>query len=994
MILVSDDPERTAGRAPMSTPYAMRTLVATCLALAVLWIAGVASAGASRAQFPEFGFASTGVTYTETDGTPSRQAGAHPDITTRLTFNTVTEPDGHVLPPSDIRDVHVDLPPGVVGNPNAAPTCTVFEVTPPGSDHPECPVSSQIGVVRFYPTPDTSFGAATVTGLYNLEHGDDVPGAFAFNYAGTLVRITPRVRPGSYGISADSDVISEGQTVFGVEVTFWGIPADPSHDADRQDPSQGGAFGASSPDTRKAFMTSSTACTGEAAKLLISADSWGEPEHLVFSELTADPEGLPFVTNGCERLAFEPSMHVATLSRVAGTPTGLNVSIDVPQNESPDGLATSDVKSVSVNLPAGLSVSPSSANGLAACTSSEIALSSESVPTCPDQSKIGTVEINSDLLPEPLQGYVALAQPHDNPYDSLLAMYVVAKGPGVDLKIPGRITADPVTGQLNATFSPTPQLPFTTLRMKLNGGSHAPLVTPTQCGTYNTTYELEGWSGKTVTGSTPFTIDQGCGGGFSPAFTGGTTNNQAGGFSPLTVAFSRAQTDQAMRSISVSTPPGLVGVLKSVVQCPEPQASQGACGAASLIGHVAVGAGPDPDPFSIGGQVYLTGPYGGAPFGLAIVVPAVAGPFDLGTVVVRAKIMVDPHTAALTIVSDPFPTVLEGIPLDVRTITVKVDRSGFMFNPTSCSPKSLGATLSSEQGSTATLVSRFQASNCAALPFTPKFSVSTGAKSSRADGASLDAKVSSGPGQANIGKVAVLLPKQLPSRLTTIQKACPQETFAVNPALCPAGSLIGTGTAVTPILAHSLSGPAYLVSHGGAAFPDLVVVLQGEGVTVDLVGAINIHDAITSTTFANVPDVPVSNFELKLPTGPHSALAANGNFCDRKLVMPAEFTAQNGAELRQSTYIEVEGCPKSISIQSKSIEKKTLKISVYAPGTGKLKVSGKGVSSETKAYSGQEAQSFTLTQKKAGKLKTKIELSFAPSIGRKQSKTVAVEFKK
>jgi hypothetical protein len=318
-----------------------------------------------------------------------------------------------------------------------------------------------------------------------------------------------------------------------------------------------------------------------------------------------------------------------------------------------------------------------------------------------------------------------------------------------------------------------------------------------------------------------------------------------------------------------------------------------------------------------GGRVYLTGPYRGSPFGLSVAIPAKAGPFDLGTVVVRSRIDVDPHTSQITIASDPFPTILQGIPFQIRTVNVTVDRPGFTFNPTNCSPLSVDGTISSTQGAHVNVASHFQAANCATLPFHPSFKVSTQAHTSQALGASLDVKVASGPGQANIAKTVVSLPKQLPAWLKTIQQACPEATFAANPAACPVASAIGTATATTPILANPVTGPAYLVSHGGAAFPDVVVILQGEGVTVDLVGAVNIRGAITSATFDSIPDVPIGTFELKLPQGPHHGLAANlprsakGSMCGQSLVMPTTITAQNGAIIKQSTKVSVTGCPKA-----------------------------------------------------------------------------------
>jgi hypothetical protein len=363
----------------------------------------------------------------------------------------------------------------------------------------------------------------------------------------------------------------------------------------------------------------------------------------------------------------------------------------------------------------------------------------------------------------------------------------------------------------------------------------------------------------------------------------------------------------------------LLGIIKGVERCGETQANQGTCGPGSLIGHVTAAAGAGPEPYVVhGGQVFLTGPYKGAPFGLSFVIPAVAGPYNLGNVVVRAAIHVDRHTTQITVVSDPLPTILQGVPLDVRKVNVTIDRPGFMFNATSCEPLAVTGALTSTLGAQASVASHYQAVNCASLPFKPSFTVSTQARTSKKNGASLDVKVGYPQGsQANIRSVAVTLPKQLPSRLTTIQQACPEATFDQNPASCPAGSNIGTATATTPVLANPAMGPAYLVSHGGAAFPDLVIVLQDEGVTLELVGSIDIKKGVTSSAFRTVPDVPILGFELTLPEGPHSGLAAvlpakaKGNMCGTSLIMPTTITGQNGAVVKQNTKIAVTGCAKS-----------------------------------------------------------------------------------
>jgi hypothetical protein len=426
-----------------------------------------------------------------------------------------------------------------------------------------------------------------------------------------------------------------------------------------------------------------------------------------------------------------------------------------------------------------------------------------------------------------------------------------------------------------------------------------------------------------------------------------------------------------------------------------------------LIGSATVIAGPGATPLSIGGgRVYLTGPYAGQPFGLSVVVPAVAGPFNLGNVVVRASIHIDPHTSAVTVSSDAIPQSKDGVPFRIRAINVEVNRpAGFTFNPTNCSQLHVTGSATGSQGTTVGLSTPFAVAGCAALPFKPKFSASTAGKASKPGGASLDVKVVSmggpqpGGGEANIKSVKVNLPIQLPSRLTTLQKACLAATFEANPAGCPKESDVGTATAVTPVLAHPLSGPAYLVSHGGAAFPDLEIVLQGEGVTLLLVGNTNIKKGITSSTFKAVPDAPISSFELKLPTGPYSVLAANlpasakYNLCGQTLAMPTAITGQNGAVVKQTTPIEVQGCPNALSIPSRSIKGRTLSLSVYVPSAGKLTASGKGLSRTSKSSKGRETLKLTLRTKKAGKLKTTVRLSFAPTKGKKLSKSLSVKFK-
>jgi len=644
--------------------------------------------------------------------------------------------------------------------------------------------------------------------------------------------------------------------------------------------------------------------------------------------------------------------------------------------------------------------------GSTALLASENALFDAGVNFCPNASKIGTVRIKTPLLEHELTGAVYLAAQEANPFGSVMAIYFVAEDPvsGATVKLPGEVTLcksvgeDPLNakdepipgvtcqavGQVVTTLLNTPQLPFDEFEAHFFGGEKGPLTTPAHCGTYTTQTSFVSWSGKTSDPSAPMNITNGPNGApcpgsslpFNPGLTGGALNLNAGAFSPFTLTMNRSDGEQNLQSVEAHLPPGLSGILSNVELCPEPQANEGECGPNSLIGETTVSVGVGGDPYTdTGGKFYLTGPYNGsgsctvgeagcAPFGITFEVPAKAGPFDLANtknnhppcdcIVVRGKIEVNPLTAAITITSNPpgtpdsIPTSIEGIPLEIQHINAVTTRSNFQFNPTNCNRMEVSGTIHSSEGGTDTIGVPFQVTNCASLKFTPKFSASTSAKDNFNDlGASLTTKVIEPAGslttQANIAKVKVELPLALPSRLTTLQKACTAKQFEANPAACPHESFIGHAVVHTPLIPVPLEGPAIFVSHGGEAFPSLIMVLQGYGVTIDLVGTTYIsHAGITSTTFKTVPDQPFSSFELTLPTGKFSALAATTNVCKpvktvtvkkkvsvkrhgrtvkvtkrvsekvaAPLDMPTEFIAQNGAEFKQTTKITVEGCPRA-----------------------------------------------------------------------------------
>jgi hypothetical protein len=869
------------------------------------------------------------------DGSLDTQAGSHPfQVTGTIDMDSL-----------GTRSLHGELPAGLVGNTNVVAQCTDQEFGAViALIWNACPSDTAIGVanIRF-----KEFYLEAGDPVFNLVPAPGEPARFGFRYHGVPIILDTAVRTGGdYGVVLSSNDIAEQLGFVGVRVALWGNPADPRHDNARGWSCLNEGFLGSAtfhfyetdlgvaPCVRPAaesttpFLTLPTSCTGPAGMLTtVRAESWLEPGVQVSQSIPRNSLGEQVGLDGCDSLPFKPSISVAPDGQAASTPTGLTVGVHVPQEGAlnPTGLAPADVKDTTVTLPAGMQISPAGAGGLLACSLEQVGLETAASPTCPEAAKVGTAEIKTPLLPEPLEGAVYLAAQNANPFGGLLALYIVVEDPkaGIVVKFAGKVTLDPVTGQLVTTFEDTPQLPFEDLKLHFFGAARAPLSTPSSCGSYTTSAVITPSSGNApVESSSTFQITSGpdetpCANPrpFAPGFNAESTNIQAGAFTPFQLTMSRPDADQTLAGLSVQLPPGLSGSLSKVALCPEPQASQGACPASSLIGHTVVSAGLGNTPYTVeGGQVFMTTGYKGAPFGLSILNPAVAGPFNLGNVVVRAAVFVDPHTAALRIVSDPLPTILDGIPLQIQHVNVTVDRPEFTFNPTNCNKTNITGTMSSTEGASSSVSTPFQVTNCANLAFKPKFAVSTSGKTSRSNGASLSVKLTypTGPYDANIHLVKVDLPKQLPSRLTTLQKACTAAQFEANPAGCPAASIVGHAKATTPILPVPLEGPAYFVSHGGEAFPSLVIVLQGYGVTVDLIGTTFISKAgITSSTFKEVPDVPVGTFELNLPEGKYSALAANGNLCKSKLAMPTAFIAQNGTEIHESTKITAIGCGKS-----------------------------------------------------------------------------------
>jgi hypothetical protein len=920
---------------------------------------------------PPFGVEDYEITPEEEGGALDTQAGSHPfQLTTTLTLNTQAVPvqdgfvEGGVLAEVQslafTKDLKFNLPPGLVGNPTPLPKCSVYTFTlSADTNNPRCPDDTVVGVatpITTNPFKDKYVPEAFSVPLYSLQPSVGEPAKFGFlTPVGPVILDTSVRTGGDYGVVVTVPNITELVEFIGNQVTFWGTPADPRHDTSRgvclekynseTEPPQ---WEAPCPLAGKAqpLLLLPTSCIGP-LRTSIETDPWSQPGQFTAPKEYAFQNGAgePYGQDGCNRLSFEPSISLTPDGQQASTPTGLTVGVHVPQEGSlnPTGLAESTVKDTTVTLPAGVALNPAGADGLMACSTERVGLENPAPISCPEASKVGTVEIATPLLPTPLVGAAYLAAQNANPFGSLVALYIVVenKTAGVLVKLAGEVKPDPVTGQLVSTFKNTPQLPFEDLRLHFFGGSRAPLGTPALCGGYTTTASIAPWSENSpVNSSSEFQITSGPNGipcsnplPFTPELTTGSLNIQAGAFTPFTMTMSREDGNQNLDAIQLKMPPGLLGELSKTKLCGEAEGNAGTCGPGSLIGETTVSVGLGGNPYTVkGGKVYITGPYAGAPYGLSIVNPAKAGPFDLGQVVVRAKIEVDPSDAAITITSDtsgPYriPQMIDGIPLQIKHVNVTITRPEFTFNPTNCSPMQIGGALTSSEGAASALHVPFQVTNCAVLGFKPIFSVSTAGHTSRAAGASLNVKLTypRAPfgSQANIGKVKVDLPKQLPSRLTTLQKACPDSVFNANPASCPPDSRIGSATATTPVLPVHLEGPAYFVSHGGQKFPELIIALSGQGVTVYLHGETFISKAgITSSTFRTIPDVPIGVFELKLPQGPDSALAANGNLCTAKLVMPTTFVGANGMQIKQSTPITATGCAKKKTKKASGHRKK------------------------------------------------------------------------
>jgi hypothetical protein len=940
-----------------------------------------------------FGVEKLAVAATNANGSVDVQAGSHPfALTTSFVLNQPSAESGRVLE-GDPKDITVKLPPGLVGDVTATARCSDHLFTGPERLEARCPNDTVVGVATAYLIEEEGLVAAFTTPVYNLVPPKGVVAEFGFLVAKRApVLLLESVRTGEdYGVTSSSPYASQAAAIVGAKVTIWGVPAVAAHDPWRGscEAESGGAQslleapglglreseielegpdsplgvepGLGLPESRGncpseeasralPLLTNPTSC-GAPRKASLEVDSWEEPG--VMREKSVSMPALA----GCEQLGFKPTLEAHPQGTAGATPTGVDMSIEVPQEstESPTGLAESTLKDTSLTLPAGMQMNASAADGLQACSISQVGftgfkelnpVSEPGVQTpqftpagasCPDASKLADVQIKSPDLEGELEGAVYLASPQnfaglpENPFSSLIALYIVAEEPktGVLVKLAGKVIPNPETGQLTTTFENTPQLPFSRFRLEFFSGERAPLSTPVQCGTYTTEATFTPWSGTPpVTSTSSFNVTSGPGGRpcasplpFTPTLQAGTNDITAGAFSPFTTIISREDQDQVLGGpVQVHLPPGLAGVLTGIPQCSEANANTGGCPEASLIGETTASVGVGNDPYTVtGGKVYLTGPYQGAPFGLSIVTPAIAGPFNLGQVIVRATITIDPHTAQVTVTTGKIPYILDGIPLQIKRVSVAITRPGFTFNPTSCEPKTITGTIESHEGTTALVSSPFEVSNCGALKYTPTVAITTGAHVTKANGASLTFKIAYPKGpigtQAWFKEVKFDIPKQLPVRQPTLNQACLLATFQTNRAACPKYSKIGTAIVHTQVLPVPLQGPVYFVSYGNTKFPDVVMVLTGDNVNIELVGETLIRKGVTSATFANLPDVPFENVEVTLPTGPYSEFTSYINqkhpydVCAAKMKVPTLLKAQNGQQIKQETPIHPTNCP-------------------------------------------------------------------------------------
>jgi hypothetical protein len=856
---------------------------------------GPAAAGPllSVSEFEDFGVESVAA------GVSTTEAARHPDLTTSI---ALTPPKTLVGP--RVEDLAFELPPGVYGNPNLVPRCRTGDFV--GG---ECPVDSQVGISRVKVHELSGFSTVPVFNLAPVHPAEEIA-RFGLMPVFPPVFIDVSVRTaGDYGVTAAVHSAPSEEALEAAETIIWGNPADPSHDELRMTINEGSkcsspceAPGGKRPSGLPpiAFMTNPSAC--QQGEIGATVTSYQLPGQIFSKSAPMNP-----ITN-CQGLPFAPSFEAKPTSRVAGAPTGLKTMLKLPQTSDPEVPSTATMREARVTLPAGMTISPGAADGLAACSDQQVGFHKEVDAACPDAAKLGTAEIASPALPHPLAGALYQRSPTSG---HQFGLWLVSDDLGLHIKIPGEIEPDPNTGQVTAVFSDLPKVPVEEIELEVWGGARAPLKNPDFCGTYATSYTFAPHSNDPpVTGQSQMTIDEGCGPrGFSPILQGGATSPVAGAFSPFLLDILREDREQNLAGFEFTLPEGELAKVKGVPLCSDDAAATGACPAASRVGTLLAAAGPGPLPLWIpqpGREqpaIYLAGPYKSAPYSIVGVVPAQAGPFDLGNVVVRSALALDRETAVATVRSDPLPQLIEGVPISYRRLHVVTDRPEFTLNPTDCREQAISSTISSTEGAVAHPSARFEVDGCKGLGFKPKLALKLKGGSKRGDYPALISTLRARRGDANLARVSVALPHSEFLAQEHIQTICTRKQFTANK--CPRGSVYGRAKAWTPLLDKPLAGPVYLRS-SDHPLPDLVIDLRGQ-IDVAVAGRIDsIHGGIRAS-FEAVPDAPISRFVLKMKGGAKGLLVNSANICSRRHRATVAMRAQNGRALSGRPVLRV-GC--------------------------------------------------------------------------------------
>jgi hypothetical protein len=856
-------------------------LVALCCALPA----------SAQADFSEYEISSASASLS------SYQAGAHADFNTSFTLKSQLA-GGDV---AQTREVAISLPPGLVGNVAAIPKCTMLELGQ-NSETSHCPQDSQVGITELLLEERSD---PVLEPIYNMvSPGGDIVARFGFLAGFYPTTINVRLRSeGDYGVTATIEGAASAAGLRASNTTIWGVPGDPVHDPERVTPEEGEdgdlppGGGRASTRPPVPFLTNPTRC-GVPLEVGFSASTYQLPE--MASTKTVSLGTL----SGCGKLTFQPSFTATPTTPEAAAPSGLDVNLAIPQNENVNGLATSHLRDAKVVLPEGMTLAAGAADGLQGCSAEQAGYKARRPGACPPASKLGTADFDVPSLERPIEGAVYQRTPEPG---HLFRVWIVADELGAHVALPGEIQLDPKSGRITSTFLDNPQVPLRRLQLHLFGGPRAPLATPSVCGSYATHWELTPWSGASpVFGDAPMIIDQGCGKNtFSPELSAGSTSARAGGFTPFSFILRSDSGEQNISELAVTLPPGLLAKLRGVPVCADAAAAAGSCPGGSRIGSVAVASGPGSNPLWIpqpGKEppvVYLGGPYKGAPYSMVIRVPAQAGPFDLGTVVVRSAIRISPETARVTVDSDPLPQMLEGVPTSYREIRVLVDRRNFILNPTNCGRHKVKAKATSILGVTAEPTDGFRVRECGALKFQPKLALKLMGGTARADYPALSATLQARKRDANIRRVVVALPHSEFLAQEHIQTICTRVQFAAEN--CPAGSIYGYAKAWTPLLGKPLAGPVYLRS-SSHPLPDLVAALDGQ-IDIDLVGRIDSVNEGIRTTFGSVPDAPVTKFILKMKGGKKGLLVNSQNICRGTHRADVEMQGQNGKLLTPQTLL-------------------------------------------------------------------------------------------